>query len=213
MPMNFTTLVADVGTSGSIKSLINWSRIDSEIILEDAQAWIYSKLRVRQMTAADDVSILADASTASFPTSYLDPIQLSIPGHVGRIRLRDIEWFRSHLGWDENAELPEGPPSYWCDFNGLIQFNTKMDQAYTAKMAFFKQPTALSSDNPTNWLTSRYPHLVRQVCRMFAAIERKEMDTVQMAELRALQIIEEIKVESDLAMRGAEYDMNWEETY
>jgi len=209
--MNFSTLVADAATEGSIKYAINYSRIDAEGILEEAQAWIYSKLRVRQMSATADVAIAAEASTASFPTGYLDPIQLSIPGYVARVRLKDPEWFRTHLAWDEDASLPEDPPSYWCDFNGLMQFNTKADQAYTAKFVFFKKPDLLSADNPTNWLTERYPSLVRRVCLTFAAEARKEYDLMNQSELRALQQIEEIKSESDFALRGVELDMNWEE--
>ena len=209
--MDYSTLVADVSTPGSIKSLINYSRIDSEGILEDAQAWVYSKLRVRQMKASANVTISSGASTASFPTGYLDPIQFSIPGVIGRIQLKDEEWFRSHLGWDEDAVLPEGPPSYWCDFDDTIQLSTKADQAYTAKMVYFKKPTALSGGNETNWLTTRYPHLLRRVCLMYAAENRKEYDMMDRAEIRALQIIDEIKVESDLAMRGLELDFGWEE--
>lgn len=209
--MTYDTLVADVSTPGSIKSLINYSRIDSTSVLEDAEAWIYSKLRVRQMTSAADVPILSGAFVADFPDDYLDPIHLSIPGYVKRIRLKDVEWFRSHLGWDENADLPEGPPSYWCDFNGQIQFNTKADQDYTAKQSFFKLPEPLGPDNQTNWLTRRYPHLVRRACRIFAAEDRKEYDAMREAEGRALQTIEEIKVESDLAMRGMELDFGWPE--
>lgn len=211
MAMTFSALVADETVSGSIKRLINWSRIDSESILEDAQAWIYSKVRVRQMMTTANVTISSAASTASFPTGYLDPIHFGIPGYVNTLRLKDAEWFRSHLGWDQDAVLPEGIPSYWCDIAETIQLDTKADQAYTAKLVYFKTPTALSVSNETNWLTIKYPHLVRHVCRMFAAIERKEMDTVQMAELRAYQTIDEIKIESDLAMRGWEADMNWQE--
>jgi len=209
--MNYTTLVADTSTAGSIKNAINYGRIDAEGILEEAQAWIYQRLRVRQMVAAENVTIADEATTASFPTGYLDPIHLGIPGYVNTIRLKDAEWFRSHLGWDESAALPEGTPTYWCDIGTTIQFNTKADQAYTAKMVFFKKPTALSADNLTNWLTDRYPSLVRRVCLMFAAEARKEWDAMDRAEIRALQTIDEIKVESDLAMRGLELDFGWEE--
>lgn len=211
MALSYSTLVADVSTPGSIKNAINYGRIDAEGILEEAQAWIYQRLRVRQMMATENVSISSAASTASFPTGYLDPIHLGIPGYINTIRLKDPEWFRAHIGWDESAVLPEGPPSYWCDFDTTIQFNTKADQAYTAKMVFFKKPDLLSGSNLTNWLTDRYPSLLRRACLMFSAEARKEFDMMNNAEIKALQMIEEIKVESDLAMRGWEPDMHWQE--
>lgn len=209
--MNYTTLTGSVTTAGSIRYAINFARVDADGILEEAQEWIYQRLRVRQMMATANVSISSAASTASFPTGYLDPIQFGIPGHVNTLRLKDAEWFRSHLGWDEDAALPEGPPSYWCDFDTTIQFDTKADQAYTAKMVFFKKPDLLSGSNETNWLTDRYPTLVRRACLMFSAESRKEYEMMNNAELKALQLIEDIKVESDLAMRGWEPDMNWQE--
>lgn len=211
MSMNYTTLVADATTEGSIKYAINYSRIDSAGILEEAQAWIYQHLRVRQMVASSDIAITSTATTATFPTGYLDPIHFCIPGYVSKIRLKDAEWFRSHLGWDESAVMPEGVPSYWCDISTTIQLDTKADQAYTAKMVYFKKPDLLSVSNTTNWLTDRYPSLVRRACLMFAAEARKEYETMDRVEVRALQSIDEIKAESDLAMRGMELDFGWEE--
>lgn len=209
--MNYTTLVADRETAGSIKSSINFSRIDADAVLDEAEAWIYAKLRVRQMRSTATVSILSGASSAAFPTGYLDPIQLAIPGHCNRLRRWDEERFRTFLGWDEDGVLPTGLPTIWADFDDLIQFNTLADQAYTAKMVFYKLPTALSTDNETNWLTTRYPTLVRRTCLMFAAEERKEYDTRDRAEKDALNQIAEIRIEADDAMRGIEFDMNWDE--
>lgn len=210
--MDYTTLVADATTTGSIKYWINYSRIDAAGILTEAEAWIYSRLRVRQMTAAEDVVIASGASTAEFPTGYLDPIHFGIPGHVNTIRLVDAERFRGDLGWDTSAVLPEGPPTRWSDLGGSIQFNYKADQAYTAKLAFYKKPTALSADNLTNFLTDRYPTLLRRVCLMYAAEARKEYDTMDRSEIKALEMIEQIKAESDMSMRGLELDFNWEPT-
>lgn len=212
MPLNYTTLVADKDTAGSIKYSINYSRIDAEGILQEAEAWIYARLRVRQMTAAEDVAIADEASTATFPTGYLDPIHLCIPGYIPTIKLIDVERFRNGLGWDTDAALPEAMPTRWTDLGGLIHLNSKADQAYTAKMAFFKKPTALSSLNETNFLTDRYPSLLRRACLIFAAEARKEWDTKDRAELNAMAAIEDIKKESDLSFRGMELDFNWEPT-
>lgn len=211
MSVDYTTLVAAETTVGSIKYWTNYSRIDADGILTEAQAWIYARIRVREMVTTADVAIAEGDSDVAFPSGYLDPLAFGIPGVVNRIVLKDVELFRTTLGWDSDAVMPEGPPTYWCDFNQRIQFNFKADQAYTAKMVFFKTPDALSGGNPTNFLTSRYPTLLRRVCTMFAAEARKEYDLMDRSELKALAMIEDIKVESDMAMRGQELDFNWEE--
>lgn len=207
--MDYTALVADASTTGSIKSWINYSRLDAPGILEEAQAWIYSRIRVRQMVSSADISITSGASTAAYPTGYLDPIHLGIPGVVPRIRLRDIEWFRTTLGWDETAAMPSGVPTFWTDIGELIQFNTAADQAYTAKMVYFKTPTALGPSNLTNFLTTKYPTLLRRTCLMFAAEARKEYDLMDREEQRAMIAVQEVNVESDRAMRGLELDFHW----
>ena len=68
--MDYTTLVSDNTTNGSIKYWINYSRIDAAGILTDAQAWIYQRLRVRDMLQTADVTISSGASTAAFPSDY-----------------------------------------------------------------------------------------------------------------------------------------------
>lgn len=210
MAMNYTTLVADKDTAGSIKYAINYSRIDAAGILQEAEAWIYARLRVRQMTAADDVAISSGASTATFPTGYLDPVHLAIPGYVPTVKLIDAERFRNGLGWDTDAALPEGLPTRWADIEQTMHFDVRADQAYTAKLVYFKEPEALSASVETNFLTDRYPTLLRRVCLMFASEARKEYDLMDRSEIKALELIEQIKAESDLSYRGMELDFNWE---
>lgn len=208
--MDYSTLVAGPDVKGSIQYWINYARIDSDGILEEAQAWIYSKIRTRDMIASEDITLSAGVSTASFPSGYLDALHFGIPGYINKLRLKDVEWFRTHLGWDESADLPEGVPTYWCDFNSAINLNTKADQDYTAKMLFYRRPAALSSSNTTNFLTTRYPTLLRRACLMFAAEARKEYDLFDREEMRALQAVKEVMVEDDTAKRGMELDFNWE---
>jgi hypothetical protein len=210
--MDYTTLVGEQETAGSIKYAINWSRIDSGGILEEAEAYIYSQLRVREMRARTDIPIALADTSVDLPTGFLDPIAFSIPGHMPRLRLWDQERFQTRLGWDEDAEYPEGPPSVYSIFDEAIQLNTKADQAYTGKMIYFKTPPALSGSNETNWLTSRYPTLVRRATLMYAAEARKDkaMFAAQQ-ELVDMQIVK-IQREADLAMRGMEMDFNWEES-
>jgi len=210
--MDYTTLIGDVTTVGSIKYAVNFSRIDSVSILTEAQAFIYSKLRVKQMTAVADIAIALSDISAPYPAGYLDPLHLGIPGIMPRIRNRDIEWFRSHLGWDTSAILPVAPANYFCDFNNVLNFDTKSDAAYTAKMTYYRTPVALSGSVLTNFLTDRYPTLLRRACLMYAAEERKERELQQQLTVQILAMIDDIKAEDDLSKRGMEFDFNWSGT-
>jgi len=210
--MDYTTLVGSELVVGSIKYWINWSRIDADGILDEAEKWIYSKLRVMEMLARADVAIAANIPYVPFPAGYLDPIHLGIPGHIPTIIYVDPSRFQAGLGWDQTAVLPVAPPTRWANMDRQINFNHRPDQAYTAKMAFYRRPDALSSDNPTNFLTDRYPTLLRRVCLMFAAEARKEFDVMDRAEIKAMAMVDDIKVEGDLGLRGMEFDFNWEES-
>ena len=210
--MDYTTLIASRETAGSIKFQINYDRIDSVAILDEAEKWIYQRLRTFDMMAIEPIAIAADAVSVTKPTGFLDPIHFGIPGHVNRFKYWDLERFQASLAWDDTATLPVAPPTVYTRSGDSLLFNAKADQAYTGKIAFFKSPTPLSGSNETNWLTDRYPSLLRRVTLMFAAEARKEYEMFDRTELRALKDIAEIKVESDLNLRGMEMDFNWEES-
>jgi hypothetical protein len=209
--MDYNALVADANTTGSIKRAINWSRVDSVGILDEAQTWIYARLRVREMQSRADVTIALNATSATLPTRYLDPIKLSIPGYISRIRPTDLDRWESLLPWNQDGTLDQRMPTRYCVFDEVINFNSRSDAAYTAKFLHFKQPAALSASNTTNFLTTRYPTLLRRVCLMFAAEERKDRQIMNESETRALAMIDDIKKEADLQFRGMEADFNWGE--
>lgn len=208
--MDYTTLTGAVTTTGSIKFHLNYSRVDADGILDEAESWIYSRLRVREMRATADVTISSGVNYASLPTGFRDPIHFCIPGYVERIQIKDEDSFRSMLGWDTSADLPDGPPQMYAVFDEQINFDHDPDQAYTGKFVYFKTPTALSGSNETNWLTSKFPTLLRRVCLMFGAEARKEYDLMDRNEIKALEMIEQIKKESDLSYRGLEMDFGWQ---
>lgn len=211
--MDYNQLVGSETLTGSIKYAINYSRIDSAGIVAEAEAWIYLRLRVSDMKAVSAVPIVLNDTSLAFPTGYLDPIHFGVPGQISTIRLTDPERFNELLGWDGSAVsvLPLSPPTRWAHFDGRIQLNCRSDAAYSARMTHYKTPTALSPANTTNFLTSKYPTLLRRVCLMFAAEARKEWDTVNTSEVKAMEIIDEIKKTDDLTNRGQELDFNWEE--
>ena len=82
----------------------------------------------------------------------------------------------------------------------------KFDEARTLYLVHFKKLTALGSGNLTNFLTSRYPHLLRQACIVRAHAFMKNW-TAHNSELPMLAtMIERINAELDLSYRGADID-------
>lgn len=207
--MDYTTLIGDVGTAGSIKYHANFARLDAAGILDEAQKWIYKKLRVAEMVTSEDVTIAQDAISAALPARYLDPILFAIPGYCRRLRYTDLERFKANLAYDDSAVLPVAMPTRWAREGTTALFNHKADQAYTGRLTFYQQPEALGASNQTNWLTEKYPTLLRRACLRFAAEERKRTTDAQALELMCLSDIEDIKKESDLNMRGMSFDYGW----
>lgn len=211
--MDYSTLVAEKSVSGSIKDWLNYERIPSEAILTEAQAWIYGRMRHEDMVREASVMIALGASSAAKPSGFLDPIHLGIPGYAPTLAYRDRERFRATLALDVDAALPAGMPTAYALFGDTLKFNTEADQAYTAHAVFYGTPDALSADNETNFLTDRYPTLLRRACLMFAAESRKEWDLRDRYERSCMADIQTINVENDLALRGVHLDYNWDEAH
>ena len=158
------------------------------------------------------LAIPLNAKEVATPTGFLDPIQLAIPGYINDMPLLDIQRFRESLALDTTGALQVSMPTAYSIFNSLLQFNSQADMAYTGKLAYYGTPDALSPSNLTNFLTDRYPTLLRRACLMFAAEARKEYDAMDRAEIKALAQVDEVKKEGDLHMRGMELDFNWRES-
>lgn len=208
--MNYTDLIADKSTDGSIKYWINYTRIDSAGVLDEAEKWIYSKLRIREMQEGPtDIAIAQNATSAALPDRFLDPLHFSIPGYNDDPPYYDINRFWAEAGRDTSGLLPIQMPGCFTIQGTTLLWNARSDVAYTGKLIYYRRPAPLSGANETNFLTDRYPTLLRRVCIMFAAEARKEYDSMDRSELKAVAMLDEIKKESDLAMRGMELDFNW----
>jgi hypothetical protein len=203
--MNYTTLTGAKSVSGSIKSWINYSNIPVTEILAEAETEIIRKLRVREMRASATVTIASGAITAALPSGFIDPIRLlhrdsGIP--FKSLPPDDLQELRL---WDESAaDHVEGMPTRFSVFDELLQFDMKADAAYTCKIIYFKRPDALSGANETNWLTTRYPRLLRIAClrSAYEHMKNAEMKASYEAEMRLM--LAEIEQESDLSMIGAD---------
>lgn len=204
--MNYTTLTAAKTTAGSIKRHVNYSAIDADVVLEEAQALVYSLLRVREMRSSATLAMSAGDSSKALPTGYLDPI--------GRLRDTDNARYR-HVTpdrleelrvYDSAGDLESGQPGYWSVYDELVQFDFAFDEARTLRMLYYKSPSLLSGSNETNFLTSRYPHLLRAATSVRAHAFMKNWSSYS-TELELLtSLIGTVNGMDDLSYRGADYD-------
>lgn len=167
--MDYTTLVADRDTDGSIKNWVNNSTIPATTVLSEAENWIYRRLRVRDMLAVDEGTMSTSNAYVTLPTGFLASRSFWYSGtdkaELEHKTLTDIEAARVY---DGSGNLASGKPNqFWVDGTNAY-FSVTPDQAYGYRWWYYQQPTALGSGNTTNFMTSRNQRLLRCACLAFA---------------------------------------------
>jgi hypothetical protein len=292
--MTYTSLVGDKSTAGSIARWVNYSKLDADQILQEAQSLIYSMLRVREMRAHFNFAVAVGGDRVALPSGFLDPIgRISFLGTGAKAQQRypnDIQRRRVYtetsgsLGnnpltttsgsalvavnlashrlsqgstfylagaaafngvtiagtYDVVAiadannfviditplgsvpsgsgsgggsvvtyvadNLVQGTPIHWGVWDETIFFDVAFAQATNGNLQYFKSLPLLSTTNPTNFLTNRYPHLLRKACTA-QAWDFMRNDAEYQKDVAALTaLVEQANAEGDLAYRGAAFD-------
>lgn len=197
--MNYNNLIAAKSRPGSIQNFVRYKPVPGEVILEDAQALIYSQLRVREMRASALLSLALDASTVALPTGYLEPIAAQDREGWNVIPDRYIsegDLLRRRTYTDD--VLDSGVATHVAVFDELFQFDCKSDAARKIDLVYFKRPALLASGNNTNFLTTRYSNLLRVACMAEAARFMKDMEEFQAREAELISLVQSANAESDL---------------
>lgn len=102
--------------------------------------------------------------------------------------------------------LVAGMPVWFGIWNGNIYFDAAFTQVTLCKMQYYQSLPLLSSTNLTNFLTDRYPHVLRKACQASASDYMKDEIEHQknMAELGAM--VDRMSIENDMFLRGLELD-------
>lgn len=291
MAMSYTSLAASKGTAGSLANWVNYTRLDTVVVLDEAQSLLFQLLRVREMRTEWTFGLDIGESEKPLPDRFLDPIgrlydikngypikhkieteiadaraydsspsgdfgaspftttsgssevTVELTGHdltqgstitiadssaVGGLDLDgtfpitsitdddnfvidvDEEASSSATGGGSIAtytanKLIASSPSRWGIFDEKLKFDCAMESASQFKLMYYRSPKLLSATNETNWLTSRYPKLLRVAC-MAAAADYMKDETQYQKHVSALQaLVGSTAAENDLHLRGAEF--------
>ena len=202
---SYTTLTGAKTLAGSIKWLVNYERLDTEGILTDAQAYIYGSLRVREMKKSDE-TLQLDALFyfLNVPSDLLDPIKLRARyGDI--INVDEATLFSMQIRDETTGLISEGDPSYYAIYDEDLTFDTTPTEDLNLQLLYYARPAALSSGNTTNWLTTRYPNIVRHACQYFAYLQMENDAQAERHKSMTDELIGRANVEADLVRRGSEF--------
>jgi hypothetical protein len=293
MAMSYTSLVAPKGTTGSLANWVNYSKLDTVPVLDEAQSLLFQLLRVREMRTEWTFGLTTGQSEIALPARFLDPIgrlydvrnameikhrieteitgaraydnspsgdfgadpftttsgattvSVELVGHdltqgstltvldanaVGGLTLNgtfpiisveDDDNFTIETDAETAAtssatgggsiatytanKLIAGFPTRCCVVDEKLKLDCAMEEASQFKQLYYRAPKVLSATNLTNWLTVRYPKLLRVAC-MAAAADYMKDSTEYQKQLAALTaLVGSTAAENDLQYRGAEF--------
>lgn len=154
-----------VGTSGG--SIVSWlshnalSTVGTQIV-QEAESWIYRRLRHWQMLTSTSGTLTASSTTIAVPADFLEDKRFRLTGTVtGNVTRKTIQEVIGAMQYDGNGNRVAQQPQIMFNDKGNFQFDSPCDQAYPFTMWYYQQPTALSTSNTTNFLTTTYPRLMR----------------------------------------------------
>ena len=95
-----------------------------------------------------------------------------------------------------------GTPKWWAIWDEEIHFDEAFSEPIICELPYFQSLPLLSSANQSNFLTNRYPHLIRPACQCQAAAFMRDDDAYQRELTRLTAITQAVNVENDMLYRG-----------
>lgn len=205
--LDYGVLIADKKTDGSIRSWLNNDLVPALAVLHRAEAFIYRRLRVREMLEVATGTIAEDAATIDLPARFLAPRHLAVTGtEAAEIRHRQLEEVERAFAYDADGNRVTGKPGIYCVRGDVLQLNCPADADYAYRFVHYAEPAALSSANPTNLLTGRAFNALFCAGMAYACEWAKE-DGVNDWLLKASAEIADLNVESDQETAGMEMEV------
>jgi hypothetical protein len=137
----------------------------------------------------------------------IEPDEFWITGiYTQRLYQKDDGTVIAGYNYDGNGNrVPMQPTMYW--FNAqYFQFDQPSDQAYPYLLTYYQKPADLSVANPTNFLTSRYPRLLRSaimlnVCEWLKESGQGSFDRTYWAQMAETALMD-AQADSDRSKRA-----------
>lgn len=206
MAVSYSGLTGTRGSAGAIQTWVNQS-VPADEILDDAQAHIFRRLRVREMIATSTGTITASATAVDLPVRYLSNKRLRmVSPDTHEIQPRLVEDLDDFRVYDGSGGVSSGTPMMFAEQGTSAELDVMADQPYVYRWTYFQEPARLSTATETNWLTSKAPRLLRAACLAFANEYMKDQAEKSYWLAVAEAEIDKLNEEYDLAQGAAIID-------
>lgn len=200
MAISWTTLTGAKTVVGSIANWVNRSDLPTDNILLEAEAWIYQRLRIRNMMERVVFQFDLGAQTEPLPSDFLDPISFTPYRHtIPLVYLHEEKLIEQR---DDANALISGEPTSWAIIGDTAYVDVECSEDFPGILLYYKLPAALSVSNTTNFLTTRYPSLLRYACLARAYEHMKDAQSAQQYDLRAMGALAEAMQTDEMWRRG-----------
>lgn len=182
-------------TSGAVGSSIVTAVLTSHGLTQD------SDITISGATAVDGITI----NGTSLVTSVIDADMFQFVVEDAAAVAGAVTGGGAAATYTAN-QLISGQPLQWAVWNEYLQFDGAFDTATQFRLLCYKSLPLLSTANQTNFLTIRYPQLVRVAGMASAAAFMKDDNEYQKHTTALSQMIQSANAESDLGYQGADLD-------
>lgn len=172
MAINWTTLTGPKSVSGSVANYVNRSDLPINDILTEAEALIYQDLRTDDMLVRTNITLPSGQSSVALPSDYLTlktfkPLLTDTPMlYVLPDRLAEI--------LDGEGNFIVGMPSMFSVLGKTMRFDVAAERDFFGVLFYYARPAPLSASNETNFLTEKFPSLLRYAMLYFAYEHMKD---------------------------------------
>jgi hypothetical protein len=106
MAMSYTSLTAAKGTSGAIATWSNYTLLDIPVIVDEAQAllWSEGRMRCREMQTELVFTMPVNGGSIALPSRFLDPIgHMEATTYNSRIKHKDQGYVQANRTYNETT--------------------------------------------------------------------------------------------------------------
>ena len=150
-----------INTFSTLKSAVaDWldrddigNAIDNMIGLMESR--LYSQLRVRNMESALSETIAS--GTITLPSDWIEAKSIYINSSPIRVlEFKSLDWLQKQYPTRSSS----GKPIYAALSTTTMVFGPYPDSTYEVAGTYYARPSALSTSNESNWLTTNWPDLL-----------------------------------------------------